>query len=129
MDQADLETRIQRTADWLGTGIDPNANGTESQIASSLQRLSDELHQAQLALVAGGQLQGTESAEAALNNVERLRRQVEALSGQSSGQRGQGQPGQDPSGQNYQTGSLSRNGQPGEQGQPGGQGARGGNAQ
>ena len=42
MDEADLETRLQRTADWLRTGIDPNGNGTEAQIASGLQRLSDQ---------------------------------------------------------------------------------------
>jgi hypothetical protein len=134
MDQADLETRLQRTADWLRTGIDPTANGTESQIASGLQRLSEQLHQAQQALVAGGQRQGTEGAEAALNSVERLRRQIEALSGQRPGERGQGQPGQAQGRQNYQTGSLSRNGQPGQQGQgeQGGQGAQagqGGNGQ
>jgi hypothetical protein len=116
MDQADLETRVQRTADWLRGGIDPNGNGTESQIASGLQRLSDELHQAQQALVAGGPRQGQENAEAALTGVERLRRQIEALRGQNAGrQPGQGQPG------NYQTGQLSRNGQPGKQD---GQGAR-----
>src|SRR6202011_4533337 len=112
MDQADLETRIQRTADWLRTGIDPTANGTESQIASSLQRLSDQLHQAQQTLVAGGQQQdGANSVETALNNVERLRRQIEALSGQDAGQRNPGQPGQGGQNQgreNYQTGSLSR---------------------
>jgi hypothetical protein len=120
MDQADLETRLQRTADWLRSGIDPNGNGTESQIASGLQRLSDELHQAQQALVAGGPRQAPENAEAALNGLERLRRQIEALGGQNAGrQPGQGQQG------NYQTGQLSRNGQPGQQdGQGGQQGAQ-----
>src|ERR1700676_4287660 len=95
MDQADLETRLQRTADWLRNGIDPNGNGTEAQIASGLQRLSDELHQAQQALAQGGQPQeGTNTAESALNNVERLRRQIEALSGQDARQRNPGQQGQ-----------------------------------
>ena len=78
-------------------GIDPNGNGTEAQIASGLQRLSDQMHQAQQALVAGGQQQtGPNSAEAALNNVERLRRQIEALSGQNAGpgqQRSESEPG------------------------------------
>ena len=46
-DSSDLETRLQRTADWLRTGIDPNANGTETQIAAGLQRLRDETAQAQ----------------------------------------------------------------------------------
>jgi hypothetical protein len=129
MDQADLETRLQRTADWLRSGIDPNGNGAESQIASGLQRLSDELHQAQQALVAGGPRQAPENAEAALNGLERLRRQIEALGGQNAGrQRGQGQQG------DFQTGQLSRNGQPGRQegedrrggGGPGSQGSQAG---
>ncbi len=122
VDQSDLETRLQRTADWLRTGIDPNGNGTEAQIASALQHLSDDLHQAQQALVAGGQRQSPQNADAALNGVERLRRQIEALNGQNPGrQPGQGQQGQ----QNYQTGQLSRNGQPGQPGQQDGQGAQG----
>src|SRR6202035_568282 len=100
MDQADLETRLQRTADWLRGGIDPNGNGTEAQIASGLQRLSDDLHQAQQALVAGGQRQTPQSAEAALNGLERLRRQIESLGGQNAGR--QPQPGQPSQGeQNY----------------------------
>ena len=121
------------------SGIDPNGNGTEAQIASSLQRLSDQMRQAQQALVAGGQPQDrTNTAESALNNVERLRRQIEALSGRDAGQRNsgqQGQGGQNQGRENYQTGALSRNGQPVEQGaqraqdgqsSQGGQGAQGG---
>jgi hypothetical protein len=129
MDESDLETRLQRTADWLRSGIDPNGNGTEAQIASSLQRLNDQVRQAQQALVAGGQQQdGANSTEAALNNVERLRRQIEALSGQNGGQGNpgqQGQGGQNQGRENYQTGSLSRNGQPGQQSAQGGQGGQG----
>src|SRR6185369_11762111 len=49
-DQSDLETHLQRTADWLRTGIDPTGNGTESQIATDLQKLRDSVHQAQQAL-------------------------------------------------------------------------------
>src|SRR4029077_19021535 len=77
VDSSDLETRIQRTADWLRTGIDPNANGTEQQIADGLQRLRDETNQAQAALGAGGPLREGTNADAALNNVERLRQQIE----------------------------------------------------
>ena len=59
------------------------------------------MRQAQQALVAGGPRQdGASNAEAALNNVERLRRQIEALNG--SGNEGR---------QDYQTGALSRDGQ------------------
>src|SRR5207253_10407773 len=127
-DQSDLETRLQRTADWLRTGTDPNSNGTEAQVASGLQRLRDQTRDAQQALNAGGQQQGGDRAEAALNQIEQLRRQLEALREQSAGQRGQGQPGQ---GQNqgsssYQAGALSRNGQPSQPSQPGQAGQQGG---
>ena len=30
MDQSDLGNRVQRTADWLRQGNNPNSNGTES---------------------------------------------------------------------------------------------------
>jgi len=130
VDQSDLETRLQRTADWLRTGIDPNGNGTEAQIASGLQRLSDQVHQAQQALAAGTPAPtDTNGAESALSNVERLRRQLEALRGQAGQQNAgqqQGQGAQNSGGQsqgrgNYQTGSLSRDGQPGQPGQAGDQ--------
>src|SRR5262249_21342356 len=78
-DQADLETHLQRTADWLRTGIDPSNNGTESQIATDLQQFRDRVHQAQQALTpGGGQGQQTDDTEAALNTVDRLRRQIES---------------------------------------------------
>jgi hypothetical protein len=117
MDESDLETRLQRSADWLRSGVDPNGNGTEAQIASGLQRLSDEMRQAQQALAAGAPGQETNTAESVLNNVERLRRQIEALSGQD---------GQNQGRESYQAGALSRNEQ-GSQGSPGGrQGSQGG---
>jgi hypothetical protein len=72
IDLSDLETRLQRTADWLRTGIDPNSNGTEAQIASSLHRLGDQLHSAQQALSTGGG-DPAGNADAILNGVERLR--------------------------------------------------------
>jgi hypothetical protein len=129
LDDGDVETRLQRTADWLRTGIDPGNNGTESQIASGLQRLSDQTRQAQQALVAGGQRQdGGSNAEAALNNVERLRRQIEALRGRD-GSAANGQPGdqtgQNQGRQNYQTGALSRDGQSDSSGQQNGNGQNG----
>src|SRR6202000_3243184 len=47
MDQSDLGNRVQRTADWMRRGINPNSNGTESEIASGLKKLSDQVRQAQ----------------------------------------------------------------------------------
>ena len=100
-------------------------------IPEGMQRLDDQLHQAQQAFNRQQQ-----DPQEALNQVERLRNQMEALArgmsdaaarngqqgqrGQQPGQQGQGQPDsnkQQP-GQQPQMGQLSRNGQPGN-GQPG----------
>jgi hypothetical protein len=127
MDESDLETRVQRTADWLRSGVDPNGNGTEAQIASGLQRLSDQMRQAQQALAAGAQGQETNTAESALNNVERLRRQIEALSRNGQGPDGsQGSAGsQGSQGSAGSRGSQGSMGSQGSQGSSGSQGSQG----
>jgi len=53
MDQTDLTNLVQRTADWLRSGINPNSNGTEAQIATGLKKLDDQVRQAQQAAGAG----------------------------------------------------------------------------
>jgi len=113
MDQTDLTNLVQRTADWLRTGINPNSNGTEGQIASGLKKLDDQVRQAQQAAGGqngrGGQAPGTQTA--ALDHVDRLRNQLQSLSrGMPNGQR----PGQN--------GQPGQNGRPGHQGQQRGQG-------
>ncbi|HKV04823.1 MAG TPA: hypothetical protein VJO53_06925 [Candidatus Acidoferrales bacterium] len=75
LDESDLETRIQRSADRLRTGINPYRNSGEAEIATGLQRLSDQIRQAQQAL-GSGQQHGSESA---INQVERLRSRLESL--------------------------------------------------
>ena len=50
MDNADLDNHTQRTADWLRRGVNPNSNGTEAQIAQGLERLKEQLQQAQRAM-------------------------------------------------------------------------------
>ena len=52
MDQSDLDNHVQRTADWLRGGINPNSNGTENEIAQGLQKLSQQLRQAQQGMAA-----------------------------------------------------------------------------
>ncbi len=121
MDNADLDNHTQRTADWLRRGINPNANGTESQIAQGLEKLKQQLHQAQQAMndEKGGQRgagrePGQSDQTAALEAVERLRNQVESMARGRDG----GQPGGDQ--QNAQR-DGSRPGQGGPRGgsQPG----------
>ena len=95
MDDSDLDNRVQRTADWLRSGINPNSNGTEGEIAQGLGKLSQQLQQAQQELgrdkpAPGNAMQGDETA--ALDRVERLRNEIEAMAraqGAGSGQRGQ----------------------------------------
>ena len=140
MDGSELGMFVQRTADWLRSGINPNANGTESQIARGLGELSNQLQQAQTAMAQeqpgvgqpgkSGAGQGDESD--ALNQVERLRNDLEALERGQNGHGGRknqdglernvanGQSGgRQPSG----TGALSRNGR--ASGPNGGGNARG----
>jgi hypothetical protein len=131
MEQDDLQNRIKKSADWIRRGIDPSQNGKDTSIANGMQRLSDQLHQAQQAFNRQQQ-----NPQEALNQIERLRNQMEALSrGMSNaagrnGQQGQqpGQPGQP--GQQGQQGQLGRNqgGQPGQAGQPGNGNQAGGNS-
>jgi hypothetical protein len=83
MDQNDLTNLVQRTADWLRQGFNPNSNGTETTIAGGLKKLDDQVHQAQQAAGSGqngrgpGQDLGAETA--ALDHVDRLRSAIEGL--------------------------------------------------
>jgi hypothetical protein len=120
MDQSDLDNHVQRTADWLRGGVNPNSNGAENQIAQGLQKLSQQLRQAQQGIGQGqgkpgqrGSAQGDEAA--ALNQVERLRSQLEAM---AAAGRGDGRQ-RSQNGQNGQSGQQGQDGRPGQNGQPG----------
>jgi hypothetical protein len=121
MDQTDLTNLVQRTADWLRSGINPNSNGTETEIATGLKKLDDKVKQAQQAAGSGqnargpgGQDAGMQTAE--LGQMDRLRNQIESLSmnrGTPNGQNGQ----QRQNGQAGQNGPQGRTGQQGQEGQ------------
>jgi hypothetical protein len=104
LDEADLQTRLQRSADWLRRGYAPNPNSSEPQISSDLQRLADGVRQAQQAL-GPDQLQDSQTA---LDRVERLRNQMETLRRDLGGGNSQG----------GQAGRQNQPGQPGRLGQP-----------
>ena len=90
MDESDLDNHVQRTADWLRRGIDPNSNGTEKEIAGGLEKLERQLQEAQKGIANGkaGQPDSDKpAATAALDQVERLRSQLEAMTA-SRGSRG-----------------------------------------
>jgi len=137
MDQSDLDNRVQRTADWLRRGIDPNSNGTEAEIASDLKNLNNKLREAQQGAGSEGPGkpgegktgQGTQVA--ALDRVGRLRSEIERLGrgqnpGQQPGQQGQGRGQQGQNGQQQgQSGARGQNGQQGSGQQAGQNGAQG----
>jgi hypothetical protein len=133
MDQSDLDNHVQRTADWLRGGVNPNSNGTENQIAQGLQKLSQQLRQAQQGTGQGkpGQRSSAQGDEtAALSQVERLRSQLEAMASSRSGNgRQQGQNGQSAQqGRGGQQGQNNQLGQKGnQQGQAGSSGQQSGN--
>ena len=116
MDESDLDNHVQRTADWLRSGINPNSNGTESEIAQGLQKLSQQLQQAQQGMGKDkpGSRATTEGDEtAALDQIERLRSQIEAMASSRDGNRTNGQnapagPAQNGQQSGQQPGSGSR---------------------
>ena len=129
LDENDLGTRLQRSSDWLRSGnfSDP----LETGLTTDLEKLRQQISDAARAL--GGGSDEHKSDDAALNramdDLSRLRDQLDRLGGRPNGQPGQGQSGQ-PGGQQYQQGQLARNGQPGSGGQQAsdGQTAQGGQA-
>ncbi len=114
MDNADLDNHVQRTADWLRRGVNPNSLGTEGQIAQGLSKLNQQLQQAQKEFGQGrpGQeSQGNGDQTAALNQVERLRRAIEGMGGQNRGNNSQGQSGNSRNGnEGRQPGNASPQG-------------------
>jgi len=116
MDESDLDNHVQRTADWLRSGINPNSNGTESEIAQGLQRLSRQLQQAEQQIdkhKPGLQSSTQDDETAALDQVERLRSQIEAMAVAHGGRRAIGQNGKGDPAQSGQRSELqsSTNGQ------------------
>jgi hypothetical protein len=121
MDNSDLDNRMQRSADWLRRGINPNSNGTEDEIAQGLAKLSQQFQQAQdgMGQAKQGQQPGAgQDQTALLDQVERLRNQIESqIESQNHSRANHGRPGENgqtgPTGQQQfnDGGRLSRNGQ------------------
>ncbi|HLY64977.1 MAG TPA: hypothetical protein VKU60_05535, partial [Chloroflexota bacterium] len=130
LDQSDLENRLQRSAQGMRRGFDPNAEENERNIAAGMQRLEDQLRDAQQAVTN----QKGSDTEQALDQVERLRNQMEALSrnlgAQNSrdGQQGGPQPGQraGQQGQGQGQGGGNQNGNAGGPGNMANNGNNGG---
>ncbi len=96
LETADTETHLQRSADMLRRGYAPLNDDAETQIASDLKHLKDQLGEAQAAMN-----EGRSPSDDALDSVERLRSRLAALDDnlRSSGERGAGDLGdRDPQG-------------------------------
>ena len=85
MDENDLNTRMQRSSDWLRGGdfSDP----AETRITNDLQKLGQQLQEAARA-VGGGQQQGSQEAgiNRAMDDLSRLRDQLAGLGGRGNTQ-------------------------------------------
>ncbi|WP_263418335.1 DUF4175 family protein [Terriglobus albidus] len=133
-DQDGLDNRVQRTADWLRRGINPESNGTEEGIRAGIDKLSQQVRQAANGIGSGNdarqqQRQNSGDQTAALSALDRFRSRIESLNrgnGQQPGNNQQrGQSGQ-PNGQN---GSRNGQGQGQQQGQQAGNGQQPGGQQ
>ncbi|HEX5412541.1 MAG TPA: hypothetical protein VFZ27_11885 [Terriglobia bacterium] len=137
-ERADLENRLNRSAESIRRGTDPNSRTLGPAITSGIDRMNEQVHEAQQALKAPS----ANPAEEQLARVERLRRGIEALTRNSSASRN-GQPGElsrgGPANQQAQNGQAnqsggenngSQSGQPGElsRGGPANQQAQNGQA-
>jgi hypothetical protein len=118
LERSELQSRLQKSADSIRKGVDPDSNSPsldrnskDPVIAAGLQRLSEQLRQAQQALT------GQQNPEEALDRVERLRSQLETLARNLD--QGSGRPGQKVQGdQRTQGGSMSSGFQSGPPGGP-----------
>ncbi len=87
LDQADVQTRLQRSADLLRQGANPAGDASENDIPDSLGRLADAVRQA-------GQAAGTAPApDEALSAVQRVRGRLAQLEGGGVGAVGGGTGG------------------------------------
>jgi hypothetical protein len=131
-DQSNLDSRVQRSADMLRRGVDPDRNGSEGQIASDLDQLNQQTRDAQQALGDGTQPGDSQNA---LDQVQSLRDRLQALDRNSNpgARNSQGNRGGQQNGPQSGQQSGSQNGaQSGQQGgqqagqQPGGPSGPGG---
>jgi hypothetical protein len=122
IDQNDLNTRMQRSSDWLRGGefSDP----AETALTSDLQKLGKQVGDAARAVGSGQQqASGDAAINRAMDDLSRVRDQIAGIGGRPGSQPGQqAQPGQ----QGRPGEQLARTGQPGQQGQGGQQGGQAG---
>jgi len=126
--QNEIKSRMAASAGWLRRGQGPLMVPREAPITQALDKVTEDLKQAQGALKNGAQGQATNDLERSLARVERMRGQMERMAGNGQkDQNGQQQGGQQQGGQ-QQGGQQGGGQQPGGN-QPGGQQAQAGGRQ
>jgi hypothetical protein len=75
MDQAELQSRLERSGESIRYGLDPGSKTVEPAIAGGIEQLREGIREAQQALKA----QQQNPVEEALNRVQQLRGEIEAL--------------------------------------------------
>lgn len=103
LDQSNLDSRVQRSADMLRRGVNPDRNGSEAQIATDLQQLQQQTRDAQQALGSGAQPGDSQSA---LDQVQKLRDRLEALDRNSNGRNAPGARQEGPGDRNGAAGQF-----------------------
>ena len=125
--QNEAKARMTASAAWLRRGQGPLMVPREAPVTQALDKVTEDLKQAQSALKNGGQGQANNDLERSLARVERMRGQMERMAG--SGQKdsnGQQQGGQQGGGQQQGGGSKQGGGSQQGGGQQPGQQAGGG---
>lgn len=101
MQQRELSLRMKYLAEWIRRGFGAYAWLREAPVTEGLNRLAEQVREAEQAL--GEAPKGQDNLETALARVEQLRRQIEQLTQQGrQGQPGQAQQGQAQQGQAQQ---------------------------
>jgi ElaB/YqjD/DUF883 family membrane-anchored ribosome-binding protein len=114
VEQQEIAREMERNAGMIRRGQGEYATLAEAQATAGLNQLRDELHQVEQALTRGGQAapgQNDKEIAQALDQVERLRHQMEQLQSQLAGRARQ---------QSAQPGAQGQPSRQGQSGQPGG---------
>jgi uncharacterized protein DUF4175 len=125
--QNEAKARMTASAGWLRRGQGPLMVPREAPITQALDKVTEDLKQAQSALRNGGQGQGNNDLERSLARVERMRSQLERTAGNGQKDSNGQQQGGQQNGQ--QQGGQQQGGQQGGGQQSGGQSPGSGNPQ
>src|SRR5207302_10067984 len=118
LQQKELPAQMQRSAQWLRNGLGAATVMREATATEALNKLADQLKQAQAAMGKGKQgKEGDKQLEQALAQAEQIRQRMQAMS--RALQDKNGQKGQQPGQQGWKPGQMQAGRQGQQQGQQG----------